>query len=411
MSGLDWLLRRWHRRRPSPVSAPQAAGRPRPAPILMYVVNVDWFFVSHRLPIALAAQRSGYQVHVATGVTDRRAELERHGLVVHPLPLDRGATGLVNAWRLLVSIWRVLRAVRPDLVHLVTIKPVLFGGLAARLLGIRSMVVAVSGLGHVFVARGAWAALRRAFIVGWYRVVFRSADVVVIFQNADDRDQLAGLADLALERTVLIRGSGVDLDHYVPQPMAPGVPVVMLAARLLGDKGVREFVQAGIVLAGQGCAVRFVLVGDLDPANPASLTQAELDTWSGERAVECWGHRSDMPQVLAQARLVVLPSYREGLPKVLLEAAACGRAVVTTDVPGCRDAIEPGVTGVLVPARDATALAHAIRALLADEPRCRAMGAAGRTLAEREFDVRQVVARHLEVYGRSLARHSCSVGT
>lgn len=409
MPGQGGLLRRWrqwrgHRRQV------QSGGAPHVAPILMVVVNVDWFFVSHRLPIALAAQQHGYRVHVATGVTDRRAELEAHGLVVHALPLDRGASGPASAWRMSVAMWRVFRAVRPDLVHLVTIKPVLFGGLAARLAGIRSVVAAISGLGYVFVATGPWAALRRLVVSAWYRLVLGSADVVAIFQNTEDRAQLGKATRLPLARSVLIRGSGVDLARHVVQPVPLGVPVVMLAARLLADKGVREFVQAAVLLRRAGCVARFVLVGDVDPANPASLARSELEAWSRDGIVECWGHRVDMPQVLAQARLVVLPSYREGLPKVLLEAAACGRAVVTTDVPGCRDAIEPDVTGVLVPVRDAPALAQAIRALLEDAPRCRAMGLAGRALAERAFDVRQVVAAHLELYARCLARHSRNTG-
>lgn len=408
--GQSGFLRWWRARRVGHSVGP-TAGLPHPAPILMYVVNVDWFFVSHRLPIALAAQRNGYQVHVATGITDRLAELEVHGLVVHRLPLDRGASGPASAWRMSVAIWRVFRAVRPDLVHLVTIKPVLFGGLAARLAGVRSVVAAISGLGYVFVARGPFAAIRRMVISAWYWLVFSSAHVLVVFQNTDDRAQLAKSARLPLARSVLIRGSGVNLCDFVAHPLAPCVPVVMLASRLLADKGVREFVQAAILLRRQGCGARFVLVGDVDPANPASLHQSELDAWSRDKVVECWGHRGDMPQVLAQARMVVLPSYREGLPKVLLEAAACGRAIVTTDVPGCRDAIEPGVTGLLVPVRDAFALAHAIRALLDDEPRCRAMGVAGRALAEREFDVRQVIAQHLDLYTRCLARQSRDVGT
>jgi len=378
---------------------------------LMFVVNVDWFFISHRLSIALAAQRCGYEVHVAAGLTNRSAELENYGFTVHALPLDRSGISVVSALRLTLELWRIFRLVRPDLVHLVTIKPVLFGGLAARLAGIGSVVAAVSGLGYVFVARGPWAAVRRVLISAWYRLVFSNRNVVVIFQNTDDREQLARATHLAPARCELIRGSGVNLGEYVLQPQPAGVPLVLLAARLLADKGVREFVQAAIMLRRQGCAARFVLVGDVDPANPASLEQSELDAWSRDQVVECWGHRSDMPQVLAQARLVVLPSYREGMPKVLLEAAACGRAVVTTDVPGCRDAIEPGVTGLLVPPRDADALARAIRTLLEDEARCRAMGLAARALAEREFDVRRVVARHLELYGRCLARHSSARST
>lgn len=365
---------------------------------LLFVVNVDWFFLSHRLPIALEAQRQGYSVHVATGLTDKSAELQRHGFLVHPLALERSSTGLGNAWRTVVQLWHIYRAVRPDLVHLVTIKPVLFGGIVARLALVPAVVAAVSGLGFVFMAHGAKAALRR-WLVGWlYRVALGHRNLRVIFQNPDDRASLTKLAHLPVSKVEMIRGSGVNLAQYAHMPLPLGVPVVVLAARLLADKGVREFVQAARLLRQQGVAARFCLVGAVDPANPASLTDEELAQWASEGVIELWGLRTDMPEVLSAAHVVVLPSYREGLPKVLLEAAACGRAVVTTDVPGCRDAIAPGVTGVLVPVGKAAALADAIKGLINDPARCRSMGDAGRTLAESVFDVRQVVAAHLRIY-------------
>lgn len=365
---------------------------------LMFVVNVDWFFLSHRLPIALEAQRQGYQVHIATGLTDKLDELQRHGLVVHPLSLDRSSTGLGNAWRTMVELWKLFRAVRPDIVHLVTIKPILLGGLMARLAGVPAVVAAVSGLGFVFMAHGAKAVVRRWLVGGLYRVALGHHNLKVIFQNPDDRASLATLAHLPDNKVEMIRGSGVDLTQYSHTPLPLGVPVVLLAARLLADKGVREFVQAARLLKQQGVSARFCLVGSVDPANPASLLDAELTQWANEGVIELWGYRSDMPEVLSAAHLVVLPSYREGLPKVLVEAAACGRAVVTTDVPGCRDAIDPGVTGVLVPVRNAAALADALKGLINDPARCQAMGNAGRALAERAFDVRQVVAAHLRIY-------------
>lgn len=365
---------------------------------LMFVVNVDWFFLSHRLPIALEAQRQGYQVHIATGLTDKLDELHRHGLAVHPLALDRSSAGLGNAWRTMVELWKVFRAVRPEVVHLVTIKPVLLGGLVARLAGVPAVVAAVPGLGFVFMAHGAKAAVRRWLVGGLYRVALGHRNLKVIFQNPDDRASLAKLVHLPDSKVEMIRGSGVDLAQYGHTPLPPGTPVVLLAARLLADKGVREFVQAARLLRQEGVAARFCLVGTVDPANPASLADTELTQWANEGVVELWGQRSDMPEVLSTGRLVVLPSYREGLPKILLEAAACGRAVVTTDVPGCRDAIDPGVTGLLVPVRNATALAEALKGLINDPARCQAIGNAGRALAERAFDVRQVVAAHLRIY-------------
>lgn len=371
---------------------------------LMFVVNVDWFFLSHRLPIALEAQRQGYQVHIATGLTDRLNELQSHGLVVHPLGLNRSSAGLGNAWGTMVQLWRVFRAVRPDVVHLVTIKPVLLGGLMARLASVPAVVAAVSGLGFVFLARGANAVGRRGLVGVLYRVALGHHNLKVVFQNPDDRDSLAKLAHLPNGKVEMIRGSGVDLRQYTHTPLPQGVPVVVMAARLLADKGVHEFVKAARLLKQQGLSARFCLVGAGDPANPTSLSEAELSEWANEGVVELWGHRADMPQVLMAASVVVLPSYREGLPKVLLEAAACGRPVVTTDVPGCRDAIECGVTGLLVPVRDVAKLAEAIRELIVDRERCMAMGNAGRLLAERAFDVIQVVAKHMTIYQQLIDR-------
>lgn len=243
---------------------------------LLFVVNVDWFFLSHRLPIALEARRQGYSVHIATGLTDKLDELQRHGLVVHPLALDRSNSGLGNALRTVVQLWQVFRAVRPDVLHLVTIKPVLLGGLVARLAGVPAVVVAVSGLGFVFMAHGAKALVRRWLVGVLYRVAFGHGNLRVIFQNADGRDSLAKLAHLPDSKVEMIRGSGVDLVQYVHTPLPPGVPVVLLAARFLADKGVREFVQAARLLKQRGVAARFCLVGAVDPANPASLTDAEL---------------------------------------------------------------------------------------------------------------------------------------
>ena len=365
---------------------------------LMFVVNVDWFFLSHRLPIALEAMRQGYRVHIATGLTDKLVELQGHGLVVHPLALDRSSVGLGKAWSIMVQLWQIFRAVRPDVVHLVTIKPVLLGGLVARLAGVPAVVAAVSGLGFVFIARGANAAVRRWLVGALYHVALGHRNLEVIFQNADDLHSLSKLVHLPAAKVAMIRGSGVDLARYAHVPLPDGAPVVVLAARLLADKGVLEFVQAARLLKQRGCNARFVLVGKVDTANPTSFTDAEVTIWVHDGVVEWWGHRTDMPQVLAAAQLVVLPSYREGLPKVLIEAAACGRAVVTTNVPGCRDAIDPGVTGVLVPVRNTGALADAMEILINDRLRCKAMGEAGRILAEKTFDVRQIVSTHLQIY-------------
>jgi len=370
---------------------------------LLFIVNVDWFFITHRLPIAIEAVKQGYEVHIATTVTGRVTVLEECGMTVHPLRLHRSQTGFMAVLAEFLEILSLIRKVAPDILHLITIKPVLLGGIAAQLARVPAVVSAISGLGFVFVKSGGIARLRRYLISLLYRLALGGGNQKVIFQNIDDQAQLSKLADLSDERSVLICGSGVDLSLYRMEPVPEDLPIVMLAARLLGDKGVREFVSAAELVNRSEQRARLVLVGEIDTLNPASIQQSELDHWKDEGVVELWGHREDMPQVLSSATMIVLPSYREGFPKVLIEAAACGRAVVTTDVPGCRDAIEEGVTGLLVPVRDENALAKAIKSLLDDPVRCTEMGRAGRERAEERFDVKQVVAEHMDIYEELLS--------
>ena len=365
-------------------------------------MNQDSFFVSHRLPVALAASKRGFQVHIATKFTNHFGKLKQLGFELHPLNLDRKSTNVFANIGTLVQIIHLFRFLKPDVVHLVTIKPVILGGIAARLTGVPSLVAAISGLGYVFTSQGDKAKLRRWFVGILYRLALSHKNLMVIFQNDDDRLIIVKLAKLASYETEIISGSGVDLNIYSPAPYPKGIPVVVLAARLLVDKGVREFVEAARVLRKKNEACRFILVGNPDNGNPAAISDNELGNWISEGVVEWHGYSDDMPNIFARSYLVVLPSYREGLPKVLIEAAACGRAVVTTDVPGCRDAVVHGLTGLLVPARDPEALAEAICSLLYNPTLCKKMGRQGRELAKRYFDVKKVVTSHLDIYKKIL---------
>ncbi len=376
---------------------PPAAATRKPRRVLFFVNNPA-FLVSHRLPLALAARDAGMEVHVATPDGPAVAEILAHGLHHHAVPLSRSGT---NPWieaRSLLAFLRLLRGLRPDLVHAVTIKAVLYGGIACRLAGVPAYVAAVSGLGYVFMrGRGGFDPLRRGAL--WlYRLALGHRNSRVIFQNTSDRDVLVGAGAVRPGQAIMIRGSGVDLDRYAPRPLPPGPITVVMASRLLRDKGVAEFVEAAGIGAARGAGLRWVLAGSPDPGNPASVTRDELDAWVRAGTIEYAGECADVAALYATAHLVALPSYREGLPKSLVEAAACGRPVVTTDVPGCRDAIDPGVSGVLVPPRDARALAEAVIALAADEPARLRMGAAGRALAERDFGIQAIVQAHLDVY-------------
>jgi len=275
---------------------------------------------------------------------------------------------------------------------------VLYGGIAARLAGIKSVVSAVSGLGTVFLADSYVARIRRGLVTHLYRAAFKQKRLAVIFQNPDDRDAFLGLKALKLEQVRIIRGSGVSLVDYPCVPEPEGKTVVVMAARLLKDKGVFEFVEAAQLLQGRGLSVEMRLIGSPDPGNPTSVTRQELDQWAAEGQVELLGYRNDIAAQYAAANIVCLPSYREGLPKSLVEAAACGRAVVTTDVPGCRDAITPEVTGLLVPVKDAVGLANAIQVLIEDPELRKKMGRAGTSLAEEAFAIEKIVEQHMDIY-------------
>ncbi|MGF2684935.1 glycosyltransferase family 4 protein [Marinobacter sp. DUT-3] len=367
--------------------------------VILFVVNSPEFFLSHRLPVALAAKEAGYEVHVASAFGDSVKEIRKKGFFYHSINFARSGQNPLVELGTLVKLVRLLKKIKPDLVHLITIKPVLYGGIAARFAGVSGVISAVSGLGTVFLTDSVFAKFRRWLIAKLYSTAFKQKCLRVIFQNPDDRDTLISLGALEVEKTRLIRGSGVSLAdyRYVPEPEV-SKPVVVMAARLLRDKGVVEFVEAARILRDRGVKAQMRLIGSIDSGNLTSVSKYILGEWEKEGVVEFMGFRSDIAEQYACAHIVCLPSYREGLPKSLVEAAACGRAVVTTNVPGCRDAITPNETGFLVPVRNPVALAGAIQKLVENPELRREMGEAGRVLAEKEFSIEKIVAQHLEIY-------------
>lgn len=369
---------------------------------LLIVVNVDWFFVSHRLPIALEAVRQGYEVHIATTLTDEKFMLQSYGLIVHAISINRSEVSMLDTIKTIWQFKRLFRVVKPDIVHLVTIKPVLFGGLVARIIKLPAVVTAVSGLGVVFVSRGVKARIRRFLVGQLYRFALAHSNQIVIFQNPDDVKRLRKFARLPENKINMIQGSGVDISQFRLTPLPTGAPLILFAARLLVEKGVQDFVEAAEILRQRGISTseaRFVIVGKPDPDNPGSIDQEILSRWEDEGVVELWGHRNDLSKIMADSHIVVLPSYYgEGLPKVLIEAAASGRAVVTTDHPGCRDAIVPNQTGMLVPIQNSIALANTLEYLIHHPDVCKRMGECGRKLAEKEFAIEKIVAEHMSIY-------------
>lgn len=365
---------------------------------LLFVVNDAAFFLSHRLPLAIAARENDFEVHVATPESSASLKIKELGFIYHSIPLSRSGKNLFQELKSIRALYSLMRDIKPDLVHLVTIKPILYGGVAARLVGVPAVIAAVSGLGYLFTSSAFSARLGRIGASYLYRFALKQERLKVIFQNPDDRQFFLQNKACLPEQTVLIRGSGVDLQIYKATPEQNDKIVVVMIARLLKDKGVFEYVAAAKKLKATGVHAQFLLVGDTDEGNPAFIDKTLLAQWQQEGDISLLGFRQDIAQLIEQANLVVLPSYREGLPKILLEAAACARAVITTNVPGCRDAVEPNQTGLLVPVRDVDSLAEAMRLLIENHEYRHQLGQAGRILAEREFAIEHIVAAHLNVY-------------
>ncbi len=365
---------------------------------LLFLVTEDWYFCSHRLPPARAAQAAGYDIVVATRVAQRGAEITAEGFKLVPIGLRRRSRNPFREIAAIAEIVQLYRRERPDIVHHVALKPVLYGSLAALLVRRPAVVNALAGMGFLFTSTTRLATLLRAAVSRVFRVLLNAGRNVLILQNPDDMAMLVSGGLVTASRVRLIRGSGVDIDRFRPSPEPDGVPVVMLASRMLWDKGVGEFVAAAALLRARGVAARFVLVGDGDADNPASIPDDQLKAWHDSGVVECWGRCDNMPAALAQAHIVCLPSYREGLPKVLLEAAACARPLVATDAPGCREIVRHGDNGLLVPLRDAAGLAEAIARLVGDPALRLQMGETGRQMVESEFSEARVAQQTLAVY-------------
>jgi len=375
-------------------------------PILLFVVNEAYFFVSHRLPIALEAQRQGYDVHIAAPADNVWApenysvtELTKLGLTFHEIPISRRGTKPMQELQTFLALLRLYRRLRPDIVHHLTIKPNIYGGVAARLTGVPSVVYAITGLGQMFVATEGPLRFLRPIVLSLMRVAFGHGNARVIVQNTSDRAFLVDNGVVDMDATVLIQGSGVDLALFHPTPEPEGAPMVILPSRLIWEKGIQEFVDAARQLRNEGVVARFALVGNTHPSNPRAVPEETLRGWAEEGVVEWWGRREDMPQVMADCHIVCLPSkYGEGVPKVLLEAAAAGRPVAATDTPACREVVEDGVEGLLVPAADSSALAAALRRLIESPVERKTMGRSARSKAEASFAIISIVQTTLGLY-------------
>ncbi|CAG1020783.1 galacturonosyltransferase [Methylococcales bacterium] len=371
-------------------------------PRLLFLITEDWFFCSHFLARAMAARDAGYDVLVVARERDKADLVRAQDMKFIALEFSRKSLNPLSELRVFLAILEIYRREKPTLVHHIASKPILYGSLAALLTGIRGIVNAPVGMGYVFSSNDLKARLLRPFLKFGYRLLINPRGSKVIFENQDDLGSFVQEGAVRPEDAVLIKGAGVDLSEFHPSTKTTGEVVVVLVARMLKDKGIMEFIEAARILKQRGVVARFVLVGDIDQHNHAAIDKSVLLQWSAQGVVDWWGHRSDIPEVLQQADIACLPSYREGLPKALLEAMAAGLPCVATDVPGCREAVRDGENGLLVPVRNPEALALALEQLIAD-PRLRhRLGQRGRQRIEQEFSTEHVVAQTLSLYKEML---------
>jgi glycosyltransferase involved in cell wall biosynthesis len=366
---------------------------------ILLFANTDWYLYNFRLDLAQALRARGDEVVLVSPEGAYVPRLEELGIRWVCFPLSRRGLNPLVEISTIIRLFKLYHREKPDLVHQFTVKCVLYGSFACLLLGIHSVVNSVEGLGYVFTEGEVARQWLRGLVKLIYRLVLRPT--WVIFLNPDDRSFFLKNHLVNPKRIVIIRSSGVNIQKFSPRPELKGIPLVILPARLLWDKGVKEFVAAARLLRTAGLRARFALVGDNDDGNPASVNVHQLQAWEKEGVIEWWGWKEDMEDVYAQASIVCLPSYREGLPKTLIEAAACGRPIVASDVPGSREVVRPGENGLLVPPRDVSSLAEALRTLIGNPDMRYRMGNRSRKIAEEEFSTSLIIPQILSIY------HSC----
>jgi glycosyltransferase involved in cell wall biosynthesis len=362
---------------------------------ILFFVTEDWYFCLHWLNFALAAQRAGFDVTVVTQVSDKADEIRVHGLKLIPIELSRHGINPLDEIRLLRKLIAIYRHERPNVVHHVAMKPIVYGSIAAMFCGVERIVNAVAGLGYLFSTQSLKSSVLRPVIKSFFRVLRRVSPSTFVFQNPDDAERIFAQQQRGV---AVILGVGVDTQRFSFSPLPGGTPQVILPARLLWDKGVAEFVAAARYFKQRSEDCRFVLVGTIDESSPSAVPLDQVRAWVSQGVVEWWGFCDDMPSVYTKSTIVCLPSYREGLPTCLLEAAACGRPLVATDAPGCREIVRDGDNGILAPVGNEQALINALTRLLSSVQLRAQMGARGRVIVEQEFTVETVVGRYLALY-------------
>ena len=370
---------------------------------ILFVANVDWFFISHRLVIAVEAQKNGFDVIVAAKDTGRSQEIIDKGIQFINLSFSRSGTNLIKEFITLIKVFKIYYILKPDIVHHITLKPVIYGSLIAKVLKIKGVVNAISGLGYNF-TEGRKSLVQKVMLL-IMKFGFNRKNVVIIFQNENDQKELTELGVIHPSNLIVrIKGSGVDLEkfHESSFPSFDRIKI-LLPIRMLWDKGVKELREASDILNKKYYEnVEFILSGLADEDNKAGVPASYLNDWQDGTYVKWIGHQKNMVEVYQNSHIVVLPSYREGMPKSLIEACAIGRAIVTTNAIGCRECVDEGINGLKVPVKDAQSLANAIETLVNNPSRIIEMGKASRLKAKKEFDINFVLQIHSQIYNQYL---------
>jgi len=370
---------------------------------IVYFVSEDWYFYSHRLPVARIALKNGFRVVVVTNVNKHMDLIKSEGFELHPIKINRGGINPFADLKTIFELYKCYKKYKPNIVHHVAIKPVIYGTLVARIIGSIKIVNAMNGLGFVFVSEKLNAKIIRFFVLKMFRFLFNYDNLRLILQNKDDSNYFINNCLIREKRISIIRGSGVDTKKFYNRGnLNSKQPILMLASRMLWDKGVGEFVQAAREIKQLGLKIRFVLVGETDLQNPESVSEAQLTEWIESKCIEYWGKKNDMNKTLNQASIICLPSYREGLPKVLLEAASCEKPIIASNVPGCREIVLDGENGILVEPKDFNSIVEAIKFLVKNPNERIKMGKKGRKIVKDNFSEEIVADKTLLLYNEIL---------
>ncbi len=364
---------------------------------IIYVVNVDWFFISHRLPLALEAKNRGYEVTIATTNTGRFKELEALGFQLVDLKIDRSGTNPFKELFFILKLIKILKRIKPTVIHNVTLKMCIYSSIASRFVKIDKVINAIGGLGYNFTADR--KSRSQKIISSLMKFAFNQRGFSFIFQNPDDLQLFQKLNFSNGNKFYLIKGAGVDLNKFNFSERKTGKIISFISTtRMLKDKGISEFIAASKVVSTKYPDTRYILAGGIDTENPSSFTEDELNKELKGTNIDWLGHRNDILELLQNSDVMVFPSYREGLPKSLIEAAAVGLPIITTDTFGCRDCVEEGINGFLVPIGNSNILAEKMIELIDNPAMRQAMGKASRVKAEKEFSLEMVIEKTFELY-------------